>query len=230
MSRPRAYSKSGNSLYELLGLKKEATHDEIRKAYRRLALRFHPDKNPDNPEAAEKFKEIAKAHTVLTDTTKRGIYDRYGSMGIYLADQIGEENVNMYLTLTSGWCKALFVFCGLITGCYCCCCCCCCCNFCCGKYKPRAPDEEGEYANLHVNNDEFSSPEDQSPVTAQPQGGSAPIVLGAPPPSDANETTSLNAETKPTYGVDGKEIDPTNQSEPNSRQRPPLFDDDMERS
>lgn len=46
--------------------------------------------------------------------------------------------------------QALFVFCGVITGCYCCCCCCCCCNFCCGKWKPPNPEEEGEYANLHV--------------------------------------------------------------------------------
>lgn len=46
--------------------------------------------------------------------------------------------------------QALFIFCGVITGCYCCCCCCCCCNFCCGKWKPPNPEEDGEYANLHV--------------------------------------------------------------------------------
>lgn len=51
------------------------------------------------------FKEINHAHKVLTDTTKRGIYDRYGSLGLYAADTFGEENVNTYLVLTSGWCK-----------------------------------------------------------------------------------------------------------------------------
>ena len=52
------------------------------------------------------FKEINYAHTVLADTTKRGIYDRYGSLGLYVAEQFGEENVNTYFVLTSPWCKA----------------------------------------------------------------------------------------------------------------------------
>ena len=56
----------------------------------------------------QQFKEINHAHKVLTDTTKRGIYDRYGSLGLYAADTFGEENVNTYLVLTSGWCKVSF--------------------------------------------------------------------------------------------------------------------------
>ena len=51
------------------------------------------------------FQEINHANTVLSDTTKRGIYDRYGSLGLYVAEQFGEENVNTYFVLTSGWCK-----------------------------------------------------------------------------------------------------------------------------
>ena len=51
------------------------------------------------------FKEINRANTILSDSTKRSIYDRYGSLGIYAAEQFGEENVNTYLVLTSGWCK-----------------------------------------------------------------------------------------------------------------------------
>ncbi len=51
------------------------------------------------------FKEINYAHSVLADTTKRGIYDRYGSLGLYVAEQFGEENVNTYFVLTSPWCK-----------------------------------------------------------------------------------------------------------------------------
>lgn len=46
--------------------------------------------------------------------------------------------------------QALFIFCSLITACYCCCCCCCCCNFCCGKFKPTPPEDSGEYHNLQV--------------------------------------------------------------------------------
>merc|ERR1712170_41735 len=141
----RSMSASGQQLYEVLGLTKDCTQDDIKKAYRKLALKYHPDKNPDNPEATEKFKEINHANSVLGDTTKRGIYDRYGSLGLYVAEQFGEENVNTYFVLTSPWCKALFIFCGIITGCYLCCCCCCCCNFCCGKCKPKPPDEAGDY-------------------------------------------------------------------------------------
>lgn len=51
------------------------------------------------------FKEINKAHTILTDLTKRNIYDNYGSFGLYVSEQFGEENVNTYFLMTSGWCK-----------------------------------------------------------------------------------------------------------------------------
>lgn len=51
--------------------------------------------------------------------------------------------------------QALFVFCGIVTGCYLCCCFCCCCNFCCGKCKPRAPEDTGDYCNLKVSEIEF---------------------------------------------------------------------------
>lgn len=72
---------------------------------RKLALRYHPDKNPDDPSAAEKFKEINNAHAVLTDPTKRNIYDKYGSLGLYVAEQFGDENVNTYFMLSSWWAK-----------------------------------------------------------------------------------------------------------------------------
>ncbi|CAG9831481.1 unnamed protein product [Diabrotica balteata] len=95
----------GDSLYEVLSLPKTATSEEIKKTYRRLALKYHPDKNPNNPEAAEKFKEVNRAHSILNDTTKRNIYDNYGSLGLYIAEQFGEENVNAYFVVTSTWCK-----------------------------------------------------------------------------------------------------------------------------
>lgn len=72
---------------------------------RKLALKFHPDKNPDNPEAADKFKEINNANAILSDETKRNIYNQYGSLGLYVAEQFGEENVNTYFVLSSWWAK-----------------------------------------------------------------------------------------------------------------------------
>jgi len=53
------------------------------------------------------FQEVSQANGVLSDTVKRNIYDRYGSIGIYVAEQFGEENVNTYFVLTSPWCKVL---------------------------------------------------------------------------------------------------------------------------
>lgn len=70
-----------------------------------MALKHHPDKNPYDPAAAEKFKEINKAHTILTNTSKRNIYDKYGSLGLYVAEQFGDENVNTYFMLSSWWAK-----------------------------------------------------------------------------------------------------------------------------
>lgn len=69
--------------YEILGVAKTATEDDIRKGYRRQALRWHPDKNPDNKDAAEKrFKMVSEAYEVLSNKEKREIYDRYGKEGL----------------------------------------------------------------------------------------------------------------------------------------------------
>ncbi len=61
--------------YEVLGVSKTATQDEIKKAYRKLARKYHPDANPDDPKAEEKFKEVSSAYEVLSDAEKRKMYD-----------------------------------------------------------------------------------------------------------------------------------------------------------
>ncbi|NTV05981.1 MAG: DnaJ domain-containing protein, partial [Chlorobiaceae bacterium] len=68
--------------YEVLGVSRSATKDEIKKAYRKLALQFHPDKNPDNKDAEEHFKEVNEAYEVLSNDDKRRRYDQFGHAGV----------------------------------------------------------------------------------------------------------------------------------------------------
>jgi molecular chaperone DnaJ len=65
-------------LYEVLGVSRDASEDEIKKAYRKLAIQYHPDKNPGDNDAEERFKEIAEAYAILSDQDKRARYDRFG--------------------------------------------------------------------------------------------------------------------------------------------------------
>lgn len=68
--------------YEVLGVDKNASADDIKRAYRKLAVKYHPDKNPDNKEAEEKFKEAAEAYSVLSDADKKARYDQFGHAGV----------------------------------------------------------------------------------------------------------------------------------------------------
>lgn len=68
--------------YEVLGIDKSASADEIKKAYRKMAMKYHPDRNPDDPEAEELFKEVNEAYQVLSDNEKKSLYDRYGKAGL----------------------------------------------------------------------------------------------------------------------------------------------------
>lgn len=68
--------------YEVLGVAKNASDDDIKKAYRKLAMKYHPDRNPDNKDAEDKFKEAKEAYEILSDTDKRAAYDQYGHAGV----------------------------------------------------------------------------------------------------------------------------------------------------
>ena len=76
--------------YNILGINKDATQDEIKKAYRKLARKYHPDLNPNDPTAKEKFQEINEANEVLSDPEKRKKYDAYGENWKH-ADEFEEQ-------------------------------------------------------------------------------------------------------------------------------------------
>ncbi len=73
---------SKRDYYEILGVNRDASDDEIKKAYRKLAMKHHPDRNPDNPKAEEQFKEAKEAYEILSDARKRAAYDQYGHAGV----------------------------------------------------------------------------------------------------------------------------------------------------
>jgi molecular chaperone DnaJ len=88
MSQKRDY-------YEVLGISKSASEAEIKKAYRKLALQYHPDKNPDDAKAEEKFKEAAEAYEILSDANKKARYDQFGHAGMNGGGGFGGGGMNM---------------------------------------------------------------------------------------------------------------------------------------
>ena len=84
-------SKKGRDFYELLGVERTASQGQIKQAYRKLAMKYHPDKNPGDSEAAEKFKEVSTAYAVLSDPNKKRQYDIHGEDGSVA--ELGSVNV-----------------------------------------------------------------------------------------------------------------------------------------
>jgi len=190
----RKLSHTGTALYEILDLQKGASEVEIKKSYRKLALKYHPDKNPNNAPAEAKFKEINRAHGILSDESKRSIYDKYGSLGLYIADQVGENNVKSFFCLSHPCCKfAIFVAC-LLTGCCCCCCCCCCFNFCCGKCAPEPTEDDVDINVFSENEDEGEASNVEHVVLEQPTSTSQP-----------DESTGLSTDGKNVSKYDGSD-------------------------
>lgn len=208
-------STAGESMYVVLGVEKaSATQEAIRKAYYKLALKYHPDKNPGNPEAQEKFVEIKNAHVVLSDENKKEIYDQMGSRGLNYAEMVGDENFIKVMRIYKSTCtKVTALVCCISTGCcFFCCCFCCCFNFCCGKCKPKAPEGEedmnpDELEQIITDQPKKSDANNSAANNVQPQSGKenganngqAPVIIALPPPGATNDRPAVIALPPPSY-------------------------------
>ncbi|XP_059510424.1 dnaJ homolog subfamily C member 5-like isoform X2 [Stegostoma tigrinum] len=155
--------------YGILGLKNNATPEKIEEAYRKLAQDYHPDKYPDDPAAAKRYKEINNAYAILSDEKKKRIYDTSDIFGLQAAAMLGKDGENI-LASHNSCCIKFWTYCGLIATCGCCCFCCFCC---CGLCLPKIDQTNETPTNI-------------------PTGGSSPVLRQ--PHYMHSETTPLNQE------------------------------------
>jgi len=95
-------STAKRDYYEILGIDRRASAQDIKKAYRKLAVKYHPDKNPNDPRAEEAFKEAAEAYSVLSDGDKRSVYDRYGHEGLRGGPQVNADVFREFTDIFGG--------------------------------------------------------------------------------------------------------------------------------
>ncbi|KAI1733014.1 dnaJ domain-containing protein [Ditylenchus destructor] len=180
----RDSSSKRKNLYDILEIEKGASDDDIKRAYRKLALKYHPDKNLEGDQSkTDRFKEINYANAIISNPEKRKIYDEYGEVGLKMMEQLGEERMIFFSKPWLKWvvCSIFVLTCGCF-GCFCCCFCGfqCCCNFCCGKFKPKEFDVDNFDDIPHMNGGNETEDGVQQPSdNSQTQ----PIVLGPPPSS-----------------------------------------------
>ncbi|MCI5220919.1 MAG: molecular chaperone DnaJ, partial [Candidatus Electrothrix sp. LOE2] len=96
--------------YEILNVSRDADGDVIKKAYRKLAMKYHPDRNPDDKEAEDRFKEAAEAYEVLSDAQKRQVYDTYGHDGLKNTGYSGPGNASDIFSHTNEMFGDMFGF------------------------------------------------------------------------------------------------------------------------
>ena len=92
---------SEQDLYQTLGIEKNSSDADIKKAYRKLAMKYHPDRNPDDSAAEQKFKSIQKAYAVLSDKQKRAAYDQFGHAGVNPQGGMVVALIRAMLSMTS---------------------------------------------------------------------------------------------------------------------------------
>lgn len=141
----RRYTVVGRTLYTELLIRKDATADEIKAAYRKLARKYHPDKNPGNENVEKKFQRISRAYEVLSDPYKRKVYDQYGSDGIRLYEEMHGQRQGPQAILNRHPCtKLMYNIAWALTCGFFCCCCCWCCNCCGGRCEAPMKKVFGE--------------------------------------------------------------------------------------